>query len=64
MDRANEYAMEAAAEFLMKRNTGFSKTEVVALLGIAADLVVCNFVDPRVSARLKSPKILIPNISF
>ena len=53
MDRANEYAMEAAAEFLMKRNTGFSKTEVVALLGIAADLVVCNFVDPRVSFKQK-----------
>ncbi len=64
MDRANEYAMKAVAEFLMKRDTGFSKTEVVVLLGVSADLEVCNFVDPRVSARLKIPKILIPNISF
>lgn len=27
-------------------------------------LDINNFVDPRVSARLKIPKILIPNISF
>ncbi|MCD8083269.1 MAG: acetamidase/formamidase family protein [Clostridiales bacterium] len=64
MDEANVEAMKAGAEFLLKRGGGLTSTEWIVMLGIVGELEVCNFVDPRVSARLKMPKYVASEISF
>lgn len=64
MDEANTLAMDAAAQFLIKRGGGLTATEWVVMLGVAGDLEVCNVVDPRVSARLGMPKAIAKDICF
>lgn len=60
---ANPLALEAMAEFLIKRG-GYDKKEWLMLMGIVGNIEICQIVDPRMTARFGMPKAIAKNLAF
>lgn len=64
MDEADNYALEAMAEFLGKRTGKYSQKEWIILMGVIGNLEICEIADPKLAARFGMPKYADENLKF
>ena len=64
IDEANPLALEAMAEFLIKRGAGLDKIEWLMMMGIVGNIEICQIVDPKQTARFGMPKSIAGDIRF
>ena len=64
MDEADNYALEAMAEFLKKRTGKYTAKEWLVLMGVVGDLEICEIADPKLAARFGMPKYLDADLTF
>ena len=55
---ANAGAARAAVDFVMKKIPGMSRFDALTLISLAADLRICQVVDPLITSRVEIPKSL------
>ena len=63
MDEAAEIAVHDMVEIVAER-TDMSKSDLVMLFSLVADVQVCQFVDPEKTIRFMVPKSVLDQIGF